>query len=221
MFCNDTFSRGCIWESEMIELNQIIHADCMDIMKDIPDKYFELAIVDPPYRDSIDNSPTEIMRKKGGMKKWFNKPDKTYFDELMRVSKDQIIFGGNYFTDILPPTNNWIIWYKNNEGVKYSMCEMAWNSGPTKYTQLFQYRPMGKLAGIHPTEKPIDLYKWILRKYAKPGDKIIDTHMGSGSSVIACIDMGFEYLAIEKDADYVKAARERIDDFKLQGKLAI
>jgi len=165
----------------------------MEIMKDIPDKFFELAIVDPEYRDK--NQPTQDMRKFGNMKLWSGKPKANYFKELFRVSKNQIIWGGNYFTSHLSENNNWIVWYKNNDGVGFSMCELAWCS-IIKNIKLFEYRPMGELGKIHPTQKPIKLYKWLLKNYAKPNDKILDTHSGSGTTAVACIDMGFQYLCV-------------------------
>lgn len=192
-------------------LNKIHLCDCMDLMAQLPDKSIDLAIVDPPYRDAKDNQPTEIMRKKGGMKKWTNKPDEKYFNELFRVSTNQIVCGGNYFTDFLKSNNNWIIWYKNNSGVNYSMCELLWNSIDIKYTQLFQYRPMGKLSGIHPTEKPTALYRWLLQNYATEGDLIFDSHSGSGSLVIACIELGFNFIACEIDTEYYRDSMKRVN----------
>jgi site-specific DNA-methyltransferase (adenine-specific) len=209
----------------MIKLNQIINADCMDIMKDIPDKYFELAIVDPPYGIGLDKylkitKPSRpnsyFYPQKHKTKDWdSNIPDKKYFEELFRISKDQIIFGGNYFTEYLYPTNSWIFWDKiNGEGSTFSDGELIWTSLKfclKKFTcSVFEGTNGGKLR-THPTQKPVALYKWLLKNYAKSGNKILDTHAGSCSSVIACIDYGFEYLAIEKDKDYYEASLKRID----------
>lgn len=208
----------------MIEMNQIINADCMDILKDIPDKYFELAIVDPPYSE-LCNLHGGQDRKYGWSNifienkhlKWNKKPDKKYFDELFRISKNQIIWGGNYFINYLYPSQCWLIWNKIQRNFSLADGELAWTSFNQK-VKIFDYARINTYKNIHPTQKPVVLYKWILRHYAKKGDKIIDTHMGSGSSVIACIDIGFEYLAIEKDKEYYESANKRINDFKLQNK---
>ena len=194
------------------ELGNIYNCDCMEGMKQIPDKYFELAIVDPPYRDV--NQPDQWLRANSGdMKEWQPAPKQEYFNELMRVSRNQIIWGGNYFTKHLEPNNNWVVWHKLNEGVHFSMCELAWSS-IRKNIQLYKRLPDRNK--IHPTQKPVELYHWLLRNYAKEGDKILDTHMGSGSSIIACHNMGFDYMAFELDKDYYNAAVERINNHKAQ-----
>ena len=187
----------------------------MEAMASFPDKHFELAIVDPPYRDT--NEPDQWLRaNSGNMKTWQPAPTKEYFIELQRVSGNQIIWGGNYFAHYLEENNNWIVWWKLNEGVHFSMCELAWNS-IRKNIQLLQLPP--DKDKIHPTQKPVALYKWLLTKYAKPGDKILDTHAGSCSSVIACLDLGFDIWAYELDKDYYQAAQKRITDFTNQIKL--
>ena len=222
------------------ELNQIIHADCMDIMKDIPDKYFELAIVDPPYGIGMDGMTTikgisgksntfsniQHHAKKG----WDNStPDKTYFTELQRISKNQIVWGGNYFTDKLPVSRGWIYWDKKITNAKnhtHSDGELAWTSFD-KILKKFVFDWIGfgyinattESRKIHPTQKPVALYRWILQNYAKPGDKIIDTHSGSGSCAIACYLEKFEFLAIEKDEDYYKASVKRLEEIRSQGVL--
>jgi site-specific DNA-methyltransferase (adenine-specific) len=188
--------------------------DCMEAMKEFPDKFFELAIVDPEYRDN--NQPTQQMRRKGDMKKWKGKCNKDYFLELFRVSKNQIIWGGNYYTYFLEENNNWIIWYKNNDGTGFSMCEMAWSS-IRKNIKLFElHSPTAlqseKFGRIHPTQKPIALYQWLLKNYAKPGDKILDTHLGSGSSRIAAYKMGFDFWGYEIDKDYFDAQEKRFKE---------
>lgn len=201
----------------MLELNRLYNMDCMEGMAQFPDKYFELAIVDPPYRDT--NEPDQWLRaNNGNMKEWLPAPKKDYFDELFRISVNQIVWGGNYFTNYLEPNNNWVIWHKLNEGVHFSMCEMAWSS-IRKNVQLKRMLP--EKDKIHPTQKPVDLYRWLLKNYAEQGDKIIDTHVGSGSSIIACIDYGFEYIGFEIDKDYCEKAQQRIDDYKAQGRLLI
>ena len=194
---------------------ELLNMDCMDYMRDQPDNAFELAIVDPPYLDAHLNTPDGHMRGndiKGGkgMSDWADAPKGDYFIELRRVSKNQIIFGGNYFTEYLEANNNWYIWYKNNDGTHLSMAEMAWSS-IRKNVKVFQLRPMGLKADFHPTSKPVKLYDDVLSRYAKEGDRILDTHLGSGSSAIAAHYGGFEFVGMELDEDYYKAACERFD----------
>lgn len=192
-------------------------ADCMDIMRDMPDKAFELAIVDPPYGINIgEMSPTDSDRRAGRTR--FNKsenvskqwdsaiPPPAYFKELMRVTENQIIWGGNYFN--LPPSRTIVCWDKQQFMPSFSQHELAWTSFNLP-APLFKYNN-GTGDKIHPTQKPVALYKWLLSKYAHEGDKILDTHGGSGSSVIACLDMGYSITWIEKDEDYFNAALERI-----------
>jgi len=194
----------------------ITNEDNMDLMARYPDKYFDLAIVDPPYRD--ENQPDQWLRANSGdMKKWEKTPTLKYYKELFRVSKNQIIWGGNYFTKYLEPNNNWLIWYKMNDGVHFSMCEMAWSS-IRKNIKLFHYFNSGKKK-IHPTQKPVKLYEWVLMGWAKQGDKILDTHLGSGSIAIACHNLGFDLTACELDKEYYDAAMKRLNDHKLQQKL--
>lgn len=194
----------------------LYNADCMDIMRAMPDKAFDLAIVDPPY--GIDINPN--MGLAAGAKKrhkaieWDKAaPPIEYFDELFRVSKNQIIWGGNYFP--LPPCRHFIFWDKLvSPGLSFSDGEMAWTSfdrAIRKYTQRNIYD--GK---IHPTQKPVELYGWLLRNYARPGDKILDTHLGSGSICIACHDLGFEMTGIELDKDYYEAASKRLRAHQMQ-----
>ena len=191
----------------MIEL---LNIDCMEYLKTVPDKAFDLAIVDPPFRE--DNQPTQTMRKfNTEMKNWNKPPKQDYFVELKRVAKNQIIHGGNYFTNFLPPNNNWIVWYKNNDGVGFSMAELFWSS-IEKNVKLFDFRPMGNNGfKIHPTQKPVALYDWLLRNYAKPNQRILDTHLGSGSSAIAAHYFGCDFVGCEIDVDYYNAAKERFD----------
>jgi len=186
--------------------SEVFNMDCMEGMKQYPDKYFELAICDPEYRDK--NQPDKNMRKSGSMKGWKGAPKKEWFDELFRISKEQIIFGGNYFTNFLEPNNNWFVWYKNNDGLHMSMCEMAWVS-IRKNTKVYDLRPHGLNADWHPTAKPVKLYQYLLSTYAKQGDKILDTHMGSQSSRIACHLMGFDFTGYEIDKDYFDAGCKR------------
>ena len=196
--------------------------DCMDGMAQFPDKFFELAIVDPPYGIGAANmtmgSGVHAFTKG---KQWDNcTPDAPYFDELFRVSKNQIIWGGNYFTNHLPPSKHWAIWDKVNPNLSFAECEMAWIKDG-KLTRIFKhYAAMPDGVKIHPTQKPIALYKWLLSNYAKPGDKILDTHVGSASSLIACHQMGYEYWGFELDPDYYKAATERLNNAKAQVSMA-
>lgn len=195
------------------------NADCMDIMRDIPDKAFDLAIVDPPY--GIDINPNmglgKGQRKRHKSIDWDKQtPPPEYFDELFRVSNNQIIWGGNYFN--LPPCKHFIFWDKMMpKGLSFSDGEMAWtsfNRAIRKFSWANTYD--GK---IHPTQKPVALYKWLLTNYAKLGDKILDTHLGSGSICIACHDLGFEMTGIELDKDYYEAAKKRIIAHLMQQKL--
>lgn len=197
-----------------MQLSGFYNIDCMEGMKRIPDKYFELAIVDPPYRNSSENQPTKDMRRNGKIEVFGDKPDDNYFNELFRVSKNQIIWGANNFT--LPNYKGFIVWKKLtiSEGFTMSMAELAFLSeGLGTVSKVFEYAPQGtsQHPRIHPTQKPVALYKWLLNNYAKPGDKILDTHVGSASSLIACYDLGFEYLGFELDKDYYNMATARLD----------
>jgi len=195
---------------------EITNEDNMELMARYEDNYFDLAIVDPPYRDK--NDPDQWLRANNGdMKKWEKTPTEKYYKELFRVSKNQIIWGGNYFTNYLEPNNNWLIWYKMNDGVHFSMCEMAWSS-IRKNIKLLHHFNSGKKK-IHPTQKPVKLYEWILMGWAKEGDEILDTHLGSGSSAIACHNLGFDLTACELDSEYYEAAMKRIEQHKAQLKL--
>ncbi len=205
-----------------LELNQLYNMDCMDGMREFPDKYFELAIVDPPYRDESENCPTKDMRKHGTMKAFGKKPDAKYFDELFRISQNQIIWGANNFK--LPEYKGFVVWKKQTISEKFtmSMAEVAYISeGLGTISKVFEYPPQGKKddCRIHPTQKPVALYEWLLSKYAKPGDKILDTHAGSASSLIACHNMGFDYIGFEIDRDYYEKALERLDAVKVQTRL--
>lgn len=202
----------------------ITNENNMELMKRYPDNYFELAIVDPPY--GIGLIKTEAgnwgLRKenKGDIKKdWdFFKPSKEYFKELFRVSKNQIIWGANHFIENLNKNSScWIVWDKINGDSYFSDSELAWTSFGTavrnyKQSTVKKYR-------IHECQKPIELYKWLLDKYAKQGDKILDTHLGSGSIAIACHDYGFDLTACELDKEYFDKAIERINNHTQQQKL--
>lgn len=193
----------------------ITNEDNMKLMARYPDNYFDLAIVDPPYGIGISKNP---VRQKHSKKEWDNNiPLKSYFKELFRVSKNQIIWGGNYFD--LPPTQGFFIWDKKQpHDFSLAMCEYAWSSiqKPAKMWSLSIHKEQNK---IHPTQKPVELYKWLLENNAKEEYKILDTHLGSGSIAIACHDYGFELTACELDAEYYKKAIQRIKNHTNQQKL--
>jgi len=208
---------------------KLLNIDCMEFMKTVPDKYFDLAIVDPPYGIGASRPTGTYAREAIGYtakndKKWdVERPPIKYFDELRRVSENQIIWGGNYFTYALEPSQGWICWYKTDElkGRDFSEMELAYSSFQ-KASRHFEYRPFIRGGErIHPTQKPVKLYEWLLSNYAKEGDKILDTHLGSGSSAIACHNMGFEFVGCELDDDYFKAAQERFNNHTKQGRMDI
>ncbi len=194
-------------------MNEAYNIDCMEYMKTLPDKAFELAIVDPPYGIGMSGGNVGYKGNNNLERKDWDKdiPPQEYFDELFRVSKNQIIWGGNYFP--LPPTRCFLIWDKGEGfyGRSYAEGELAWTSFD-KNVKLFKRDPLcnGDYHGkIHPTQKPVKLYEWLLTHYAKQGDKILDTHLGSGSSRIACYNLGFDFVGCEIDEDYFKAQEER------------
>jgi site-specific DNA-methyltransferase (adenine-specific) len=195
--------------------------DNMQLMSRYPDNYFDLAIVDPPYGIGADKA------QNAGGEKWGYKeykktdwdssiPSEEYFKELFRVSKNQIVWGGNYMTEFLPPSMGWIIWDKGQRGFSLADGEMAWTSF-NKAMRIFEFSRAGCIKSnntmiekFHPTAKPFELYKYCLDKYAKQGDKILDTHLGSGSIAIACHDYKFELTACELDPEYFEKAKQRI-----------
>lgn len=179
----------------------------MEYMAGLPDKAFDLAIVDPPYGINI-NSSGRLGHYGGKGKRWDDAvPSAAYFAELRRVSDAQVVWGGNYFG--LGPTRCFLIWDKQQpEGVSFASCEFAWTSFDASAKTFYQ-RPQGECR-IHPTQKPVALYRWILLNYAKPGQRILDTHLGSGSIAIACDIEGFDLVGCEIDADYIKVARHRL-----------
>ena len=195
----------------------ITNEDNMLMMARYPDNYFDLAIVDPPYGIGIETSGTHF--KKNKAKGWDNEtPTKEYFNELIRVSKNQIIWGGNYFFNELGNTKTFLIWDKKiAEGMSFAMCELAWTSFKNG-AKIFK-ETATQIDRIHPTQKPVALYKWILDKYAKQGDKILDTHLGSGSIAIACHDYKYELTACELDKEYYDKAIQRIINHTNQQKL--
>lgn len=204
---------------------ELLHMDCMEYMKGLKDKAFDLAIVDPPYgikESSFRANPSKCAAKKVQYNTalWKQeKPSAEYFSELFRVSKNQIVWGGNYFTDMLPISRNWIVWDKVTEDSLFADCELAWSSFG-KSIKKFTFAWNGMIQGdmknkeirIHPTQKPKQLYKWILQTYATEGDKILDTHLGSGSSAIAAHYMHFDFVGCELDKDYYDAACKRFKE---------
>ena len=214
----------------MLELNTLYNMDCMEGMSQFPDKYFELAICDPPYFKEYgkENYPgseistTGIKRNRFASNHW-DVPDYEYFIELIRVSKDQIIWGENYFSEMPFMGPGRIVWDKRNDSSSFSKCEIAYCSLHNR-TEIFRYLWNGMLQEnmkekeirIHPTQKPVALYRWLLGKYAKTGDKILDTHVGSASSLIACHQMGYEYAGFEIDKTYYDKATKRLEDEKRQ-----
>lgn len=195
-----------------------LNIDCMEGMKQYPDKYFDLAIVDPPY--GIGGGANT----KGMNTEWDNEiPSKEYFDELVRVSRNQIIWGGNYMALNIPfNSTHTIVWDKQNGNSFMSDGEIAFTSFSKNTTRFFRLFWMSNMMQstekplIHPTQKPVALYKWLLTNYAKPGDIILDTHVGSASSLIACEELGFDYVGFEIDKEYYQKARARIDEFNQQ-----
>lgn len=192
--------------------------DCMDLMRETPDNHFDLAIVDPPYginwMEQVQNPNTGKNWKEWENKEWDKTaPTAEYFSELKRVSRQQVVWGANYMDDALAPTSCWLIWDKMQE-FSGATFEMAWTSftSPAKAFRMSRVEAYANQQKVHPTQKPVKLYKWILSKYAEPGQRILDTHMGSGSIAIACHYFGAYLTATEIDEDYFKAACERIEN---------
>ncbi len=205
----------------MLQLNKLYNMDCMEGMAQFPDKYFELAIVDPPYGlgdKKLTSGGTWASKYKTGDAKWDIAPTEEYFNELFRVSRNQIIWGGNYFS--LPPTRCFIIWDKISHMPTMADCEYAWTSFD-RNAKIAKFPRNTSEKRIHICQKPVDLYKWTLYNFASKGDKILDTHVGSGSSLIACYDMGFDYIGFEIDKEYYEAACKRIAEEQAQMRLHI
>ena len=199
--------------SKIIATNE----DNMLMMARYPDNYFDLALVDPPY-----GLGKSVVNSGGRFKKYQNKngnwdmeiPTNEYFKELFRISKEQIIFGGNYFD--LPKNKCFIVWDKKQpQGISFAMAEYAWASFD-KVAQIFSLRSQGQEQRFHPTQKPIRLYEWILMNYAKEGDKILDTHRGSASLDIACHNLGFDLVTCELDTDYFNDGNKRLKQHQNQ-----
>jgi site-specific DNA-methyltransferase (adenine-specific) len=213
------------------------NCDCMELLRQTPDKYYDLCIVDPPYGINMDGGKigrgtigkTHVCESTNYTKKNWDKeiPKKEYFNNLKRVSKNQIIFGANHFIENIHSSNSscWIVWDKLNT-IDFADCELAYTSFKTAVRK-FSFMWNGMLQGdmknkemrIHPTQKPIRLYTWLLSNYAKAGDKILDTHVGSASSLIACHQLGFDVVGCELDKEYYDMAKQRIENETLQLKI--
>ena len=213
----------------MLELNKLYNMDCMQGMKEFPDGFFDLAIVDPPYGIGIDGQKKRVCgnpkhnRKEHIRKSWDKAiPPPEYFRELERVSKAQVIWGGNYFVPYLEQGHKgWLVWDKGQHGLTMSDCELAYTSFDTP-TRVFVCNRVELLndGTIHPTQKPVKLYSWVLSLFARKGMKILDTHAGSGSSLIACYRQGgLDFVGFEIDEDYCRAANERLEQEQAQIRL--
>lgn len=217
---------------DIVIASNAYNMDCMAYMKVLPDNAFDLAVVDPPYGigESGEKNRTRSNLAIAKEYKAFagndkEPPTKEYFSELRRVSKNQIIFGANHFIDRIPNSASscWIVWDKENGKSDFSDCELAYTSFKTA-VRIFRFRWQGMLQGnmkckeirIHPTQKPVALYAWIFSRYAKPGDKILDTHLGSGSSRIAAYDAGIDFVGCEIDPYYFKSQEERFETYIAQ-----
>jgi len=205
--------------------SEVFNIDCMDALREAPDNHWDLAICDPPYgigagSEKFANGNTRHPKTFYRKTDWDIKPQAEYFAELRRVSVNQIIFGGNYFNEVLPSSRGFLIWDKTIYGNTYADCEFAWTSFDTSARMFRMNICEITLEGrIHPTQKPVKFYRWILSRYAKPGDTILDTHLGSGSSRIAAYDLGFDFTGYELDKDYFEAQERRFADHIAQPKL--
>lgn len=199
---------------------ELLNIDCLEYMKQCREKQFDLAIVDPPYGIGMDGK-NNWSGSKHEVKDWDNDaPSVEYFNELFRISKNQIVWGANHFISRMPfDSSCWLIWDKKNDGFSFADAEMAWTSFDTAIRFFRYHRGQQTDKRIHPTQKPKELYRFILDKYAKPNDKIFDSHLGSGSIALACEDLGFDLVGTEIDKDYFEKAVKRYNIFKQQLKL--
>ena len=214
-------------------ISQTYNMDCIQGMKEYPDNYFQLAIVDPPYginaasdvRGNTKYGNAKAVSKSYGKKDWdISAPSVKYFNELMRVFKNQIVWGANHFIENMPYSSScWIVWDKDNGNNGYADCELAWTSFKTavrkyrfKWHGMLQENMKDKEERIHPTQKPVKLYEWLLMNYANTGDKILDTHLGSGSSRIAAHNLGFDFVGFELDKEYYENEIKRFNQVTSQ-----
>ena len=226
-------------------MNEAYNVDCMEYMKNLPDRFFDLAVVDPPYGIGVlsmnytKEGNARVWGKSAAKRRdyrrfsdWDIKPEREYFEELFRVSQKQIIWGGNYFADVLPPSKSFLIWDKRCSAEmsnSFADCEYAWGSSGLGVARIFRYVWNGMIQGdmknkeerFHPTQKPVALYRWIYENYAKPGDKILDTHLGSGSSRIAAYEAGLDFVGCEIDAEYFEKQEERFAAYTAQTSLFV
>ena len=209
-------------------VSEVFNIDCMEALREAPNNHWDLAICDPPYgiersgqKLSVNNANPKHNRKHFEDKGWDSTiPSQEYFAELRRVSRNQIVWGGNYMTEFLPPSRGWVVWDKGQEGLTMSDGELAWSSFDVPLRRKIINRVALLMEGtIHPTQKPVALYKWLLTNYAKPGQTILDTHLGSGSSRIAAYDLGFDFTGYELDKDYFDAQEERFAIHTAQARL--
>lgn len=214
-------------------LNQIHLGDCLDFIRQMPDKCVDLVLTDPPYGigESSNNNKSRSKlaeAKDYGCKNWDDSaPSKEVFDDIIRISKNQIIFGANHFIDKMPyPSPSWVVWNKVNYGNDFADCELAWTSHKGA-VRMFEFQWNGMLQGdmknkevrIHPTQKPRQLFSMILEKYLPEKGIVLDCFSGSGTTALACHDLNLDFVCIEKDPDYHAASVKRLDDHKRQGKL--
>ena len=218
-----------LWRYISLSEQRYVIGDCLDVMQRYPDKHFDLILTDPPYGIGESN---EKNMSRGTLAKpldyghyeWDKERlDKRYFDEMFRISKNQIVFGGNYYIDYLKPTNCMIVWDKDNSG-NFADCELAWTSFKTA-VRLFKYRWNGMLQGdmknkeerVHPTQKPVPLFEWILKNYSKKGDKILDPFCGSGTTLEACMNLDLDCLAVDISDEWIGHYKKRLhsDNSKL------
>jgi site-specific DNA-methyltransferase (adenine-specific) len=200
-------------------IGKIVCDDCMNVLKQLPDKSVDLVLTDPPYRDESENQPTMDMRANGMVKTFGDKPTKELFNEIFRISKKQIIFGANNFE--LPPYKGFLIW---NKGIAFdftmSMCELAYISETCgTIAKIFNYRASGQEYRIHPTQKPLKLFEQIINYYSNENDLVLDCFSGSGTTAVACHNLKRRFICIEKDYDYWKASVERLENAQAQMRL--
>jgi len=210
-------------------IDQIICGDCLEVMKEIPDKSINLVLTDPPYgiKESNEKNRTRARLAKTtdfGHYDWDKqKVKKEYFEEIRRVSKNQVIFGGNYYASILGDSSCWLVWDKDNGKNDFADCELAWTSFKTAVRK-FKWRWKGMLQEdmknkekrVHPTQKPLPLFKWILEKYSQPNDVILDPFLGSGTTAVACLELNRHFIGIELSSEYCEIAKKRIREIQPQ-----
>lgn len=211
--------------------NKILNADCLDILKQLPDKCIDLVLTDPPYGidyggQLIKGEEFKFNTNKHGWRNFGNnewdkeRPSEEIFKEILRVSKNQIIWGGNYFADLLPASQGWLVWNKGQRDFSLADGELAWTSFD-RALRMFDYSRAKALQDgkIHPTQKPLQLMQWCLEKGSKEGDLVLDCFSGSGTTAIACHNLKRRFVCIEKDFDYWKASCKRLEDHQRQGVL--